>query len=462
MCQAAQPGASLLRLADSETLRTSDDKMQETRPARLAGTAAIVACGFLGLLAVATPAPLQAQTVPSPLPLAWCLERAQTANPQLAAEVAASRAAAARVEQAGALDDPRIAYEASNIPVGDFDFRSTPLSGHQLGIRQKLPFPGLLTNRREGARAAAEATALTVEDRTLLTDAAVESAWAELGFAQRALDITDRNIELLRQLSSIAETKYRVGTGLQQDVLRAQVELTVLLEERLRREASIESAGAHLIALLDMPPEIDLPRTGLLEDPARLPALEPLLSELEQRSPRLRALSQRVEQARRLVRVAELEGYPDFDLGLGYRVRKRVSGDPVAGDDFLGAGVTIRVPLFRAKWRARVVERKALLRRQEANHRGARAQIAARIRSTFAALVRANSAAALLSTGLVPQAEQSLQSSRSGYEVGRIDFPSLLDSQVRLLNAELRRVRAIADRRRAFSALEAASGEKLR
>ena len=77
-------------------------------------------------------------------------------------------------------------------------------------------------------------------------------------------------------------------------------------------------------------------------------------------------------------------------------------------------------------------------------------------------LAGASSEEALLHTGLVPQARQSLESSRSAYKVGRIEFLSLLDSQVRLLDAELRLVRARADKRIAFAALETASGEKLR
>ncbi|UCE86918.1 MAG: TolC family protein, partial [Deltaproteobacteria bacterium] len=68
----------------------------------------------------------------------------------------------------------------------------------------------------------------------------------------------------------------------------------------------------------------------------------------------------------------------------------------------------------------------------------------------------------LLETGLVPQARQSLESSRSGYEVDKVDFLSLIDSQVDLLAAELSLVRAVADRRAAFAALEAALGESLR
>jgi outer membrane protein TolC len=67
-----------------------------------------------------------------------------------------------------------------------------------------------------------------------------------------------------------------------------------------------------------------------------------------------------------------------------------------------------------------------------------------------------------LETGLLPQARQSLASSRSGYEVDKVDFPSLLDSQVKLFEAELGLVQAVAARRAAYAALEGAVGEVLR
>jgi outer membrane protein TolC len=118
--------------------------------------------------------------------------------------------------------------------------------------------------------------------------------------------------------------------------------------------------------------------------------------------------------------------------------------------------------VVRSRWRAQVAEAAAELRREEARYRGARADLSARIRAGFAALVRADAESRLLATGLVPQARQSFESSRSGYEVGRIDFLGLIDSQVSLLRAELREVRVLADRRSAFAALEAAAGGRLR
>ena len=400
--------------------------------------------------------------VPSPLGLDWCLERAREANPDLAQIAAVAEAARYRIDSAGTFEDPRLAYDASNIPTGDFDFDSTPLSGHQFGLRQKLPFPGLLSNQKTAARRGAEASELLVHDRRLMIDGAVEAAWAELGFAQSARDITNRNVDLLRQLAATAESRYRVGSGLQQDVLRAQVELTVLLQERLRRTEAVENAESALIVLLDLPADLSFPPTEALNLSADEPRLSHLLSTLEEKNARIRSAGLRVEEARSRIRVAELEGMPDVDFGLGYRIRKNVRGDTVEGDDFLSAGLTLRLPINRSKWRARVAEQRANLRRTEADLRGLRGMLFARTRNAHAALVRASSEEALLETGLVPQARQSLEASRAAYKVGRIEFLSLLDSQVQLLGAELRLVRARADKRLAFAALESASGEKLR
>jgi outer membrane protein TolC len=399
---------------------------------------------------------------PNPLPLDWCLARAQQSNPSIAADEAMAAAAAHRVSPAGALEDPRFSYEATNIPVGDFDFNSTPMSGNQLRLMQKFPFPGVLSNRREAARAGASAAIEDLANQRLRVAAVVESRWAELGFAQRALEITDANIELLRQLTEIAETKYSVGSGLQQDVLRAQVELTRLLEERLRRIEALAVAEAQLAAALDLPPQTLFPRTTGLRDEFSLPEIAPLLGRLEDTSPLLHALAERVEEAERLHRATEFEGYPDFDLGVGYRIRQRAPSDPVGGDDFVSAGVTLRLPVNRGKWREKTAERAALVRRAEAAYRDGRARLRDAVRTTFAALERADAEVALLETGLVPQTRQSLDSSRSGYQVDKVDFLSLIDSQVRLLDAELSLVRAVADRRAAFAVLESAIGKELR
>jgi outer membrane protein TolC len=134
----------------------------------------------------------------------------------------------------------------------------------------------------------------------------------------------------------------------------------------------------------------------------------------------------------------------------------------VAGDDFFSGDLTIRLPVDRGKWRERIAERAAMLRRAKAEQRSVLAQLRDAAASAFADLDRADGEVALLESGLVPQAHQSLESNRSGYQVDKIDFLSLIDSQVKLLDAELSLVRAVADRRAAFAALEGVVGEELR
>jgi cobalt-zinc-cadmium efflux system outer membrane protein len=423
-----------------------------------------IASALLALVAGISGASAHAQAPPLPsvLTLEWCLERAREANPHLAGARAQADASKSRIDAVRALEDPSFSYEASNLPVSSFDFDSTPLSGHQLTLQQKLPLPGLLSNRKKAAERSADADRLLVEDERLRVEGAVESAWAELVFARQAENITERNVGLLRQLAKTAESRYRVGTGLQQDALRAQVELTALLQDGLRREQAIAYAEASLIALLDLPPQSELPRIARADLRVAAPELAPLLEGLEQRSARLRAAKARVQAARARVDTARHEGFPDLDVGLGYRVREDVPGDPVAGDDFFSAKITVRLPVYRSKWKAKVAQKRSLVRRAEAEYRAEHASLAMLTRRAHAELVRAASEEALLATGLVPQAQQSLDSSRSAYKVGRIDFLSLLDSQVRLLDAELQLARSRADRRLAFATLEAAAGEKLR
>jgi outer membrane protein TolC len=397
-----------------------------------------------------------------PLTLAWCLDRALAENPAIAADAAAAAAAAHRIRPAGSLEDPRIGYQADNVPIGAWDFQSTPMSGNQLWLRQKLPFPGLLGSRKEAARAGARAATAMLDDRRARTAAAVEADWVQLGFARRALEITDLNIELLRQLQQVAEARYRVGSGLQQDVLLAQVELTRRLDERLDRVAAIERAESSLAALLDLPPGTRLPRTAEHAETAPVPELAELNERLEASSPLLRARAEHVAEAERNRRATQLRGYPDFDLGVGYRIRSDTAGDPVNGDDFVQAGVTVRLPIDRGKWREQVAEAEALLRRARAEHRGVRAQLRDALRATHADLVKADTEVELLEGGLLPQTRHALESSRSAYEVGRIDFLSLIDSEIRLFDAELRLERARAERRTSFARLEAIVGEVLR
>jgi outer membrane protein TolC len=66
----------------------------------------------------------------------------------------------------------------------------------------------------------------------------------------------------------------------------------------------------------------------------------------------------------------------------------------------------------------------------------------------------------LYGTGIVPQAQQTVQSMLAGYQVSEVDFLNLVRSQMTLFNYELQYWKALSNAKQALARLEAAVGEE--
>ncbi len=400
--------------------------------------------------------------LPDPLPLSWSIERGLSRNTALAVIEATSALAAEQTHSTGRMEDPRIGYQLVNVPVDDGKLDKSPMSGHQFELRQKLPFPGKLRSRSRAAESISEAASFEVQHQRLRLAAEIEEAWSQLAYYQNVLEVCERNLEILRQLREVTEARYGVGSGLQQDVLRAQVALSRMSHTQLGHEASLRESEARLAALLDLPAEQQFPRTDDAASDDAIPDLADVLAQLDASSPLLRSRRAEIEAAGHALKATRLDGYPDFDIGLAYRIREKVDNDPASGDDFISAGVTVRLPVRRAKWNSRRAEEEIRLRAARARLRASQTALADSVRRAHSDLVRADAEIELLSRGLLLQVRQSLESSRSGYKVGRIDFLSLLDSELGVYEVEIELLEAQAERRASFARLEATLGRRLR
>ena len=168
------------------------------------------------------------------LELDAAIAEALRANPGLAQSQARAQAMAEIPSQAGALPDPRLTLGALNVPVDTYKFDQEPMTQKQVGISQEFPFFGKRGLREKTAAQEAGVAAQDVREARLRLIRDVRSVWWKVFYLDRALETVRRNRELLRQFVSIAETKYKVGRGLQQDVLLAQLELSKLMETEIR------------------------------------------------------------------------------------------------------------------------------------------------------------------------------------------------------------------------------------
>jgi len=152
------------------------------------------------------------------------------------------------------------------------------------------------------------------------------------------------------------------GSGLQQDVLRAQVEISKLEDDLIMWQQKRLSVAARLNALLNRPAETPFDRTlPDLKLPGSPITVFPAES-IEQNRPLLKAWNERIQKAETTVELAERDIWPNFTLGASYRQRNTLT-DGRQMTDFFSASVSLNIPLYlRRKQKAKISEKELALK----------------------------------------------------------------------------------------------------
>ena len=172
-------------------------------------------------------------------------------NPELKASDARWRMYSEKIAQARSFDDPMLMLKLQNGMVNDpFNFRKDPMTQKVIGISQQLPFWGKRDLKAEVAANEAESYKWQVEERKLELRRMVAETYYQSYFADKSLAIVAKNIRILEDFITHAETRYSVGQGAQQDLFKAQVERSKLLDMQISLEQQRKSLQANLNALL--------------------------------------------------------------------------------------------------------------------------------------------------------------------------------------------------------------------
>jgi cobalt-zinc-cadmium efflux system outer membrane protein len=385
-------------------------------------------------------------------------------NPSLAEMQSRYEALSEVPSQVASLPDPMINFGAMNFPTDTFDRAQEPMTQLQLGISQAFPFPGKLALKQEVAEHDARAAGHSVDEARLQLVRRVKSNWWQLYYIDRALETLDRNQELLGQFIGVARTKYETGKGLQQDVLLAQLELSKLIDQKIQLDAIRRQRAIQLNILMDLSPELEI---GLPSKVGR--ALPELASEAdlylkaEEARPLLRKLETKVDAARSRLDLAKRDYYPDLMVGLTYGDRTGVNPMPRGGarSDFLSVMLGVKIPIYAKRKQSKAVAQRGF---EVQSSRYAlldeRGLVRGAIATSMTDYHRAKKQLSLFEAGIVPQAEQTVNSMLAGYQVSEVDFLNLVRSQMTLFNYELRYWKALSEAKQALAQLEAAVGEE--
>lgn len=384
------------------------------------------------------------------------IEQALENNPEIKSMQRRFDMMRARIPQAKALDEPMlsIGYTGNITP---FQVqKGDPSSGRTISISQDLPFPGKRSLKGKVASSDADAEWWAFEQTRRNVVAEVKDAYFDLYYLTKALGVVTKTKTLLEQFIKIAEARYSVGKGIQQDVLKAQVEFSKLIEQQTMLEQRKQIAEARLNSLLYRGPESPV-RTPEELRPRDFPySLGQLNETAIANYPDLKAQRRKIEGAQYAIQLAKKEFYPDFSVGFTYINRPAIP-------EMYGVTVGIKLPVYYAqKQRPALTEATASFEAEKRSFENTTTLLMFKIRDKYLAETTARRLLSLYSTTIVPQSSLSLESAIAGYQVGRVDFLTLLDNLVTLLNYELSYYEQLSNEEKAVAALEPLVGVTLR
>lgn len=363
-----------------------------------------------------------------------------------------------RVPQASALPDPMFGLGLVNVPT-DLSFRDEDMTMKEVSVSQMFPFPGKRSVMGEAADEEAKAVSREVEEKANNIIRDVKTAYFNLSHVYRAMEVTQRNKGILESLAETAEARYAVGEGIQQDVLRGRVEISRMLDELIMLGQQRKDIEARLCSLLN--------RSGvcLIGEPAELlfrsfpVTLQDLQHAALETNPALARMKNMIAAKEKDLQSAKLEYYPDITVRFAYG--QRDDGPEMNRKDLLTGMVEVNLPIFyRSKQDRKVAQALADIRALEAQYRGMKNEIYYMVASMAAMLERTERQLELYKTGIIPQAGIQLKSALSAYTVNRIDFMTLLDSQMSLFRYELEYHGALTEYEKNLAGLEAAVGKR--
>ena len=420
------------------------------------------------------PVTIAPQSTSAPSTLRDFIVRALDENPSIKAAEETALAKAERIVQATALPDPLVTAKVLPEPVRTAEGDSFL----NLGVRQKLPVPQKLDARGRMAREEALVALERLRQTRLGVIADLKRAYFRLYVLDKSLEITSANQELLRGLIDVARAQVASGRRRQDDVLRAQTELSTLEADLIglrQRRVSVTAKlnqllGRDSASVIESPADFDVRSAEL--------AVESLMGKAIAANPELKRFEHQIERDQHAVELARLARWPDFTFGFEWmqmdpRGAFEAPRNPVTGlrpttpqlsedgSDNWAITFGFNLPIWFDKIEAGVEEARRNLSASRQRLKSAQDRVSFQVTDALERVRSQRDLAALFADTIIPQAEQTYQVSQASYAAGASDFLYVIDNWRKWLAFTIQYHRSLGELERSVADLELALGMSL-
>jgi outer membrane protein TolC len=359
-------------------------------------------------------------------------------------------------QQAATLPDPEITFQ--NFSVGDpgpgSGLGNSDFAYLGFGASQDVPFPGKLGLQAAIAQKDADYARHQYESARRDVIEKVRELYFELSYHVKADALLHQVRDELGRIEQIAETRYRVGEGQQQDVIKAQLQQTEILKELAMHHQDGEQVQFELKSVIGRDAGApDIAPGALTPTTIHLSAAE-LLKLVDARSPELGMQHTMEERGRSSLELARKGYLPDFNVGYmfqhtGNRFR-----------DYYMLTIGAKIPLYFWRKQTPAIEQAGLeLEAAKAQVRARSLDMTSAVDRQVVAFRTTERVIAVYREGLIPQAENSLAAAQAAYRVSKVDFQTLISALIDLLNVNQDYYRVVADHEIALAKIEQIVGD---
>ncbi len=388
--------------------------------------------------------PAIAEHAEMPTSLRELIQEAEQKNPQIAASFHAWQGSRNVPKQVSALPETQLSVQQFSVgsPRPFAGYSNSDFAYIGFGASQDIPYPG---KRQLHARVAEhESDSMEAQTdsvrRTVVGN--LKMVYFQLAYIQQTLGVLQRSDELLNQVQEASESRYRVGQGNQQDVLKAQLEHTKILQE---------IAQAQIKQLLGRPQESAEIVAETLTVRALPYSAAELLQKAREQNPDVHSKQASIQQQDTQVELAHKNFRPDFNVQYAFQ---HTNGDT---RDYYMATFGIRLP-NRGRQKAELAEAQQNQERARKELDAESQRVLSEVQQQYVRAKTSEERLKIYSDGLVPQSEATFRSALTAYQSNRQDFESLLSGFLDVLNLDLEYRRELVEHESALAQLERLTG----
>ena len=406
----------------------------------------------------------------SPL-LKSLVQEALSQNPALSAMRMGVESAFLREPQAAALPDPMLMLGFTNEGFDRYTVGDMPMSRYEVGVSQMFPYPGKLGLKGELSKTETQRRMHALDAARLKTEARVKSLYYDIRRIDKSRKLTALKLQYLSLLEDTVMALYSTGRRDVADVLMVQTDRYMAMERAEMLAGEFKVMEADLLMAVGRSQNPGAPedssaleaRLNAEPEPSPTPFnyaagnSEPLKTLALSASYELMAARKTVESAGVMVRMQEIEAYPDFTVSVSY--------EPRFSDKLPDVGsirVSFPIPVFYgSKQKQAILESKSDAARMQKEYDDMALKVVQELSANLARINASDRIMALYRAGLAAQARLSMETSIAAYKSGSMPVEAIIKSINALIDYEDKYAESLTLREKAIADIYAATGGKL-